>query len=155
MVSPAYLRLLMFLLAILIPACASSTPAFLMIYSAYKLNKQGDNFQPWRTPFPIWNQSFGPCPVLTIASWPAYRFHRRQVVCTKNMFTCMCMLPHSVTYINMFTVYSLKWTCWQIIHTQTRSCTFTPSWSHIHSLIQMSSHRHCLTWTRSCCCCCC
>ena len=27
------------------------------MYSAYKLNKQGDNIQPWRTPFPIWNQS--------------------------------------------------------------------------------------------------
>ena len=37
----------MFLLAILIPACASSGPAFLMMYSAYKLNKQGDNIQPW------------------------------------------------------------------------------------------------------------
>ena len=35
-----------FLLAILIPACASSSPAFLMMYSAYKLNKQGDNIQP-------------------------------------------------------------------------------------------------------------
>ena len=23
------------------------------MYSAYKLNKQGDNIQPWRTPFPI------------------------------------------------------------------------------------------------------
>ena len=39
----AYLRLLIFLLAILIPTCASSSPAFLMMYSAYKLNKQGDN----------------------------------------------------------------------------------------------------------------
>ena len=29
----------MFLPAILIPACASSSPAFLMMYSAYKLNK--------------------------------------------------------------------------------------------------------------------
>ena len=28
------------------PACVSSSPAFLMIYSAYKLNKQGDNIQP-------------------------------------------------------------------------------------------------------------
>ena len=28
-----------------------------MMYSAYKLNKQGDNIQPWSTPFPIWNQS--------------------------------------------------------------------------------------------------
>src|SRR5574341_437714 len=43
MVSSAYLRLLIFLLAILIPACASSSPAFLMMYSAYKLYKYGDN----------------------------------------------------------------------------------------------------------------
>ena len=35
------------------------------MHSAYKLNKQGDNTQPWRTPFPIWNQSVVPCPVLT------------------------------------------------------------------------------------------
>ena len=47
--------------------------------SAYKLNKQGNNIQPWCTPFPIWNQSAVPCPVLPIASWPAYRFLRRQV----------------------------------------------------------------------------
>ena len=39
MVSSAYLRLLIFLPAILIPACASSSPAFLMMYSAYKLNR--------------------------------------------------------------------------------------------------------------------
>ena len=49
----AYLRLLIFFLAILIPACASSNPVFFMMYSAYKLNKQGDNIQPWRTPFPF------------------------------------------------------------------------------------------------------
>ena len=79
MVSSAYLRLLIFLPAILIPACASSSPAFLMMYSVYKLNKQGDNIQPWRTPFPIWNQSVVPCPVLTVASWPAYRFIKRHV----------------------------------------------------------------------------
>ena len=30
------------------------------MYSAYKLNKQGDNIQPWCTPFPIWNQSVVP-----------------------------------------------------------------------------------------------
>ena len=45
MVSSAYLSLLIFLPAILIPACASS-PVFLMMCSAYKLNKQGDNIQP-------------------------------------------------------------------------------------------------------------
>ena len=44
-VSSAYLRLLIFLLAILIPACASSSPAILLMYSAYKLSKQGDNIQ--------------------------------------------------------------------------------------------------------------
>ena len=55
-----YLRLLIVLPAILIPACGSSSPAFLMMYSAYKLNKQGDNIQPWHTPFPIWNQSVVP-----------------------------------------------------------------------------------------------
>ena len=43
--------LLIFLLAILIPAYASTSPAFHMMYSAYKLNKQGDNIQPWRTCF--------------------------------------------------------------------------------------------------------
>ena len=39
----AYVGLLIFLPAILIPACASSSLAFHMMYSAYKLNKQGDN----------------------------------------------------------------------------------------------------------------
>ena len=76
-VSSAYLRWLIFLPAILIPTCASSSPAFLLMYSAYKLNKKGDNIQPWQTPFAIWNQSVVPCPVLTVASWPAYRFLRR------------------------------------------------------------------------------
>ena len=78
-VSSAYLRLLIFLPEILIPACASFSLAFLMMYSAYKLNRQGDNIQPWHTPFPIWNQSIVPCPVLIVASWPAYRFCRRLV----------------------------------------------------------------------------
>ena len=67
-VSSASLRFLIFLLAILIPACASSSPTLCMMYSAYELNKQGDNIQPWRIPFPIWSQSVVPCPVLTVAS---------------------------------------------------------------------------------------
>ena len=53
--SSAYLRLLIFLPAILISACTSSNLAFQMMYSAYKLNKQGGNIQPWRTPLPIGN----------------------------------------------------------------------------------------------------
>ena len=66
-----WLRLLILLPAIFIPTRASSSLAFHMIYSAYKLNKQGDKIQTWRTLFPIWNQSVVPCPVLTGASWPA------------------------------------------------------------------------------------
>ena len=100
MVSFAYLRLLIFLLVILIPACASSSPAFLTMYSAYQLNKQSDNIQPWHTPFPIWNQSVVPCPVLTVASWPAYRFLRRQVSClvfpSLQEFSTICCDPHKV-----------------------------------------------------------
>ena len=48
-VSFAYLRLLIFLLAILIPACAPSSPVFLMMYSAQKWNKQ-----PMQIPKPSW-----------------------------------------------------------------------------------------------------
>ena len=68
-VSSAYLRLLIFFLAILIPAGASSILAFPTMYSVCKLNKHGDNIQPWCTP----------CLVLTVPSWSALRFLRRQV----------------------------------------------------------------------------
>ena len=74
-----FLSLLLVLLAVLIPACASSSPAFHMMYSAYKLNKQSDNIHPWCASFPILNQSIVPCLVLTVASWPVYRFLRREV----------------------------------------------------------------------------
>ena len=64
-VSSADLKLLIFLSAILIPACASSSPPFHVMYSA---DKQGDKIQPEHTPFPIWNQFFVPCQVLTVIS---------------------------------------------------------------------------------------
>ena len=48
------------------------------MYSAYELNKQGENILPLCTPFPVWNQSIVPCPVLTVASWHSYSFLRRQ-----------------------------------------------------------------------------
>ena len=76
-VSSAYLRLLIFLLANLIPACESSSLAFHIIYSAYKLNKQGDNIYCLVLLLSLWNQSSVPCSVLTVASWPEYRFLRR------------------------------------------------------------------------------
>ena len=50
-----------------------------MMYSAYKLTKEGDNMQPWCTPLE---------PVLTVASWPAYRFCQEagQVVWYAHLF---------------------------------------------------------------------
>ena len=97
-VSSTYLRLLIFLPAILIPAGAFSSPAFLMRYSAYKLNKQGDNIQPWPTPFPIWNQSVVPCPVLLLPD-----LHRGfsggssggLVFPSLSEFSTVCCDPHS------------------------------------------------------------
>ena len=54
-----YLRLLIFLLAILIPACDSSSLTFHMMCSAKKLNKQDDNIQPY-----ILLPQFGTSPLL-------------------------------------------------------------------------------------------
>ena len=51
----------------------------IMIYCAYKLNKQGDNIQLSCTPSPILNLFVVPWLVLTVASWHAYRFLRRKV----------------------------------------------------------------------------
>ena len=78
MVSSAYLKLL-FLPSILIPACDLPRSEFYMMYSAQKLNKQGDNKQPCLTIFPILNWSVVSCPFLTIASWSLWRSLRRQV----------------------------------------------------------------------------
>ena len=83
-ISSAHLRLLIFLPTILNPPCESSSLAFRMMYSAYMLNNQGDIIQPWRTPFPIWNQSVVPCLLLLLLDlhtgfWPAYRFLRKQI----------------------------------------------------------------------------
>ena len=41
-------------------------PACRVAYSAYKLNKQGDNIQHCRTPFPTLNRSVVPCLVLLL-----------------------------------------------------------------------------------------
>ena len=103
--SSVYLRLLIFLPAILIPACSLSNLAFHMMYSEYKLNKQGDNIQPWCTLFPIWNQSAVPCLVLTVvASWPAYRFLRRQVRWSG--------IPISVGIFQFVVIHTVKLLLW-------------------------------------------
>ena len=56
--------------------------AFWIMCSVYKLNKQSDQIQCWHTPFPNWNQSIVPfcsMSVLTVVSWPTYRFLRKQI----------------------------------------------------------------------------
>ena len=109
-VSSAYLKLVIFLLAILIPTCDSSSPAFHMIYSAYKLKKQDENIQPCRTPFLILNQSVVPCLVLTVASWPEYRFLRRQV--RSNDFSddkLGCQHPEEQEQILLISVFLHTW----------------------------------------------
>ena len=69
------------------------------IHSPYekKLNKQGDNIQPWYTPFPIWNQSVVSCPVLNVASWPAYSGARSSGLVFPSLeeFSTVCCDPQS------------------------------------------------------------
>ena len=75
------------------------------MYSAYKLNKQGDSIKPWCTPFPILNQSIVPCLVLTAASWPAYKFLRRQVRWSGIPISLRIFLRNSLAYtVNEATV---------------------------------------------------
>ena len=105
-VSSAYVRLLIFFPGILIPACASSSPGFLMMYFAYKLNKQGGSIQPWHTPFPIWKQSVVPRPALTVVSWPPYRFLKRQVRLSGIPRLTQCSFQGWENQQNMVTVIS-------------------------------------------------
>ena len=81
----AYLRLLIFLPEILVLACASSCPTFLMMYSAYKLNKQGNNIQPWHTPFPrrrtSWETAHRGRRSRTTPRFPRHRERRAFVSC--------------------------------------------------------------------------
>ena len=75
---PAYLRLLYFSRKSWFQLVIHPAWHFTW-YTLHILKQQGDNIQPWHTPFPIWNQSVVPYPVLTVASWLAYRFLRKQV----------------------------------------------------------------------------
>ena len=95
-----YMRWLMFFMEILILACDSSSLAFCMMYFAYKLNKQDDNIQPWHTPFLILNHSHVPWKVLIVASWPAFRFLRRQVKWSS--------IPTSSRIFQFIVIHSIK-----------------------------------------------
>ena len=86
-VSFACLRLLIFLLAILIPVCDSSSLGFCQMHTACKLHYQGDNIQPCDALFQILNQSVVSCPLESVLSWPAYRFLRRQLTCSHKVIS--------------------------------------------------------------------
>ena len=137
--SSVYLRLLIFLLAILIPTCASSSQAFCMMQSAYTLNKQCYKIQLWCTPFPVWNQSVVPCPVLTVASRPGYRFNSRQVrlsdipiswkifqfavICMVKGFGIVSMIQQILAIYSLAPLHSLN------SHWPSGSSWFTYCWS--------------------------
>ena len=62
-----------------------------MMYASYKLNKQGDNIQPWCTHFPIWNQSVVPYPILSVSS-------RDFIKCTVSMYLLLWQQSHLPLY---------------------------------------------------------
>ena len=125
-VSSAYLRLLMFLLLILIPACNSSISALLMMCSENSLNKQGDSRQPCCTPFSILNQSVVPYRVLPVASLPTYRFLRRQVSSlrafhglswsTQSKTIVWSMKQRKIFFWNFLDFFRIQWmlTIWSV-----------------------------------------
>ena len=87
-------------LAILIPDCNSFSPTFHMIYSAYNLNKQGDNMQLYHTLFSILNLSLAQCKVLTVVSWFKYLFLRSQVR--------WAGIPFSLRIFEFVVIYTVK-----------------------------------------------
>ena len=98
--------------------------------------------QPRCTPFPIWNQSVVPCPVLTGASWPAYRFLRRQV------------LPGNPSFVSSYAIMYRPCVCIHVtslclvgegMSVQKRSSVnLTPSPLAAHSATAW--FHHCITW---------
>ena len=116
MVPFSYLRFVIFLLAILIPACASYSPVYLMMYSAYKLNKQGDNIQPWHTALSIWKQSVVPCPNLLLLTCIQISQEAGQVVWYSHL-------------LKIF--HSLMWSTQSaLIRASISASEFHPSWHH-------------------------
>ena len=85
------------------------------MYSVYKLNKQGYNIHPCCTPFPVLNQSVVPCLVLTVASWPAYRFLRRQVRWSGMPISLRIFHTHTHTHTHTY-IYINKQTKKRIFH---------------------------------------
>ena len=100
-VSSAYLRLLIFLLAVLIPACASFSPVFLMVYTAYNLSKQGDNIQPFSSISLHWSLSKAFLSLLAILWNPAFKWEYLSfspLLFTSLLFTDIIRPPQSAIF---------------------------------------------------------
>ena len=132
----------MYLPAILIADSASSSPAFHMMYSACKLNKQGDNIQPWRTPIPVWKQSVVLCPILTVASWPAYRFLRRQV-----RWSGIPISRRIFQFVVIHTVKSFGRVKAEVVVFQELSCFFDDP-VYVGNLISVTKYLWVILWPR-------
>ena len=91
------------------------------MYSAYKLNNQGDDIQPWCTPW--CTQSVVPCLILTAASWPTYSFLRR-------------LVRWSGIPISLRIFHSLLWSTQRLWHSH---CSRSGSFSGIILLFWWSS----------------
>ena len=121
-VSSAYLRLLIFLPAVLIPACASLSPAFLIMYSAYKLNKQGDN---GTVPGPNWSSSH------QISSFNFSMYRPR----------CTCALwKHAVDLLEVFLITEVG--CLEVVRGKCKFyfSSFTVSSSCVFRFVLTLSH---------------
>ena len=143
MVSFTYLKLLMFLPPTLIPACNPSSPAFLMIYSVYISNKQGDSRQPWRPPLSFLKQSVVPNRVLTVASWSTYKFLRGQVKwCDSHLFKSFAqfLMIHTVKGFSVINetevVVFLEFLCF-LYDPSNVDCLF---WTQLGHLEVLGSH---------------
>ena len=77
-VSSAYLRLLLFLQAILISSLWFIQPGISPDVLCIEVKEAGWQYTALMYSFPKFNQSVVPCPVLTVSSWLAYSFLRRQ-----------------------------------------------------------------------------
>ena len=72
----------------------------------HKLNIQGENIQPWCTPFTILNQSVVPCLVLTIASWPQVSQEAGKVVWYSHLFKTFPKFFFCDPQVKGFSVFS-------------------------------------------------
>ena len=133
------------------------------MYSAYKLNYQDYNVQPWCTPFPNWNQSVVPCKVLILASWPTYWFLRRPVRwsvipnslrifhsllwSTQSKVIAKSMKQNQIFFFNSLAFSMIQWMLeiWCLVPLlflnpawTSGSCWFTYCWSLLWRILSMT-----------------